>query len=392
MKTKLLGLALILATVSAVAFYPAVRGATTNTPPVQQSAARKIEVVFVLDTTSSMGGLIETAKEKIWSIATTMAQTAQAPEIRMGLVAFRDRGDEYVTQVVDLSTDLDTMYATLMRFAAVGGGDGPESVNQALDAAVNRISWSQDPSAYQVVFLVGDAPPHMDYQGEARYPEIVRAAAAKGIVVNTIQCGNVQETIGPWTEIARLGNGRYMKVGQAGDAFAVATPYDEEIAALSTELDGTRLYYGTDEELAGFDAKAAATDSLHALASVAAQARRAIFNATESGVANLFGDGDLVDDIETGRVKLEDVPAPELPESLRAMSPEEQAAQVAEVAGRRDELRQRIQALSDARSSYIEEKVDEAEGATGSLDLQIYETVRDQAAEKGLTYEEGPQF
>ena len=85
--------------------------------------------------------------------------------------------------------DLDSMYAKLMDFAADGGGDGPEAVNEALDAAIHRMSWSQDQSAYKVVFLVGDAPPHMDYQDDVKYPQIVAAAAAKGIVVNTIQCG-----------------------------------------------------------------------------------------------------------------------------------------------------------------------------------------------------------
>jgi uncharacterized protein YegL len=95
--------------------------------------------VFVLDTTGSMGGLISTAKEKIWSIASTLAQAEQASEISMGLVAYRDRGDAYVTRIVDLDKDLDSMYAKLMDFAADGGGDGPEAVNEALAAAIHDI-------------------------------------------------------------------------------------------------------------------------------------------------------------------------------------------------------------------------------------------------------------
>ena len=119
---------------------------TVNLPPVDPLTNQRplVEVVFVLDTTGSMSGLIQAAKEKIWSIATTLAPAQPAPEIRMGLVAYRDRGDDYVTRVVDLSDDLDSMYATLMDFRAAGGGDGPESVNQALHDAVHRISWSQD--------------------------------------------------------------------------------------------------------------------------------------------------------------------------------------------------------------------------------------------------------
>lgn len=396
MKAKLIATAMIGLTVTTIALYPTLQSSATSV--VQQSGTmhqspRSIEVVFVLDTTSSMSGLIETAKEKIWSIATTMAQAEQAPEIRMGLVAFRDRGDDYITRVVDLSSDLDSMYATLMQFTAVGGGDGPESVNQALADAVNRISWSQDSASYQVIFLVGDAPPHMDYLGEAQYPETARAAARKGIVINTIQCGDVQQTVAPWTQIAALGNGRYMRVGQAGDAFAVATPYDEELAALSAELDRTRLFYGSDEERAELDAKVAATETLHGLASVAARARRAVFNATASGAANLFGDSDLVDDLARGQVELEDVPAENLPAALRPLTREEQEVELAAIAGRRSALQQKIDTLTESRADYIEERVNEAEGAESSLDRQIFDVVREQAAPLGLTYDAGgPEF
>jgi Mg-chelatase subunit ChlD len=392
-KTKALAAALIGMTVTAVALYPTVK--TSATTAGQQHIAQspqRIEVVFVLDTTSSMSGLIDTAKEKIWSIATTMAQAEQAPEIHMGLVAFRDRGDDYVTRVVDLSTDIDSMYATLMQFQAAGGGDGPESVNAALADAVGNISWSQDSSSYRVIFLVGDAPPHMDYFGETRYPAIVREAADRGIVVNTIQCGDVQQTVAAWTEIASLGNGRYMKVGQAGDAFAVTTPFDEALAQLSAQLDETRLFYGSEAELEALDAKASATQSLHELASFAARARRAVFNSTASGVANLFGGNDLVDDIASGEIELDAVPTEQLPAALQALDRDAQAAELAAIASRRSDLQQKIERLASERAGYIEERVNEAEGADSSLDRQIFDVVREQAAPLGLTYEGGPEF
>src|SRR5215831_756131 len=68
-----------------------------TTAPRGQSKPR-IEVCFVLDTTGSMGGLIEGAKQKIWSIANEMVSAKPTPELRLGLVAFRDRGDEYVVK------------------------------------------------------------------------------------------------------------------------------------------------------------------------------------------------------------------------------------------------------------------------------------------------------
>src|SRR5690606_10467901 len=291
-------------------------------------------------------GLIDAAKEKIWSIAASMSQATPAPEISMGLVAYRDRGDAYVTQVVDLSTDLDSMYATLMDFTADGGGDGPESVNQALHDAVHAMSWSQDPNSYKVVFLVGDAPPHMDYQDDAKYPEIVAAAAAKGIVVNTIQCGGLPETTPHWQRIAALGNGRYFQVEQSGNAIAIETPFDERIAALAARLDATRLFYGTSAQRAEMEQKIAATAKLSEHASTAALARRGVFNASVSGAANLAGEQDLVHDVLSDRVDLDALAPSELPPELASLPPDEQRRLIEQKAAEREALQREIQALS----------------------------------------------
>jgi uncharacterized protein YegL len=395
MKTNILVTGLVLATIGTVLVYPTLRGhATASThivvPP--PSAAKRVEVVFVLDTTGSMGGLIETAKEKIWSIASTLAQAHQTPEISMGLVAYRDHGDAYVTRVIDLDRDLDSMYAKLMDFAADGGGDGPEAVNEALQAAVERVSWSQDPGTYKVVFLVGDAPPHMDYQ-DVKYPQVVAAAAARGIVINTIQCGSMGETVAPWQQIAALGRGHYFTVEQAGGAVAVATPFDEQIATLAAQLDDTRLYYGSSDEVAQMADKIAATTRLNEEASVSARARRGVFNVSEAGVAgNFLGGRELVDDVASGRVDLDAVPAAELPATVAAAPPEARQAMVEATAQKREELQREIAKLGAERDAFIEAEVERNGGAEGSLDQQIYEAVRDQAADVGIVYDGGPKF
>jgi Mg-chelatase subunit ChlD len=398
MKTNILVTGLVLATVGTVLLYPTIRGNATGAP-IQTTTARvgpvsakKVEVVFVLDTTGSMGGLIHAAQEKIWSIASTLAQAQQAPEISMGLVAYRDRGDAYVTRVVDLNKDLDSMYSKLMDFTADGGGDGPESVNEALNAAIERMSWSQDPSTYRVVFLVGDAPPHMDYQDDVKYPQIMAAAAAKGIVVNTIQCGNMPSTVAPWRQIAALGHGRYFTVEQAGSAVAIATPFDAKIAELAANLDETRLYYGSAEEKAAMAGKVAATTRLREEASVAAQARRGAFNASASGAANLLGGHELVDDVASGRVDIAAVPPAALPASIAELAPEKQREVVAAKAEKRQVLQREIAKLAAERDAYIKKQVEAAGGAADSLDQQIYDAVREQAAPVGLKYEGGPKF
>ena len=396
MKSKILGLALFALTLGAVIYYPSLKAKHIDPAPIEHivtpAGIPKIDVVFVLDTTGSMSGLIQTAKDKIWSIATTMASAQPTPEIRIGLVAYRDRGDHYVTKVVDLSDDLDSVYAALMDFQADGGGDTPESVNQALYEAVHNISWSQDSQAYQVVFLIGDAPPHMDYQGEVQYPEIVMAALEKGIVINTIQCGEIPTTVGPWTQIASLGHGKFFQVGQAGSAVAMTTPFDAEIATLSARLDDTRLYYGSKEEKEKMARKVAATDKLHKSSSVESRARRAAFNMSAAGKANLLGENELVDGITSGTIKLDELDEAELPAALKPMAPAEQEAYVARLAGERADLQRQIRELADDRDSYISKKVEEAGGYKDSLDQKIYDAVSEQAGIVGLEYSDGPEY
>jgi len=352
-----------------------------------------VEVVFVLDTTGSMGGLIAAAKEKIWSIANTLATADPAPEIRMGLVGYRDRGDHYVTVVTALTDDLDAVYTQLMQYQADGGGDGPESVNQALYEAVTKPAWSRDARTYRVIFLVGDAPPHMDYQDDVKYAESCRLATRNDIVINTIQCGDVPETMPVWQKIARLAEGRYFRVAQSGSAVLYETPYDEPLADLSAQLDDTRIYYGDATQVAAMEARKREADAIYEAAAPSAVAKRTIFNAGKAGAKNFLGSQELVEDVASGRVDLEAVAEAELPAELKAMIPEERQAYIAEQGVTRQALQKKIEELAGKRQAFIEEKV-KAEAGKGadSLDAQLYRCIKAQAAEKEIQYTGGPAY
>ena len=195
MKTNILVTGIVLATVGTVLIYPTIRGNATGTPQSSKVIApigtKRVEVVFVLDTTGSMGGLIEAAKEKIWSIA-SRSPAQPAPEISIGLVAYRDRGDAYVTQVVDLTATSTRCTRSCMDFTADGGGDGPESVNQALERRGHKMSWSQDRSTLQGHLPGRRRAAAHGLPGRREVPGDRRGRGrSKGIIINTIQCGSM---------------------------------------------------------------------------------------------------------------------------------------------------------------------------------------------------------
>lgn len=349
-----------------------------------------VDAVFVLDTTGSMGGLIQSAKDKIWAIANTLAGAKPSPKLRIGLVAYRDRGDDYVTKRFELSEDLDAIYKELVAFQAQGGGDSPESVNQALNEAVTKFDWSKESSTYRVIFLVGDCPPHMDYPDDVKHPETCKQAAEAGIVINTIQCGADESTTAVWTTIARAAEGKFFQVEQEGNALVAETPYDADLARLSGELDRTCVYYGTQTlRRQQSERKLAALKTADDV-SAPASAQRAVFNASEAGLKNFVGSQELVADVAAGKVDLAKLKKEELPESLQKLTPGERAAEVKALADQRSLLRQQIDSLAEKRQKHLEQLA--AERGKETLEAIIFQTVREQGKKAGIHYEGGPSF
>jgi Mg-chelatase subunit ChlD len=355
------------------------------TPTPVPSGHAAIEAVFVLDTTGSMSGLLDGAKQKIWSIANEMAAASQGTRIRVGLIGYRDRGDQYVTRRFDLTEDIDLVYGNLLEFRAQGGGDTPESVNQALHEAVTTMSWSRGTGVYRVIFLVGDAPPQMNYGDDVPYAKSARLAAQHDIVINAVQCGEMSATTPIWQEIASLGGGEYAAIAQDGAMVAIRTPLDEELARLGREVAETVLPYGSPETRSELNLKRAR--SLEAPAP--AQAERLAYLSKLGGRVNL-GAMDLLDAISSGAVDAADVPEAELPEEMRELSADEREDFVEERLARRSALRQRIAELSSERDVAVRSARRSAasEGKSEGFDDKVLETVRSQAKAKGIRYDE----
>lgn len=346
----------------------------------------QIEVCFVLDTTGSMGGLIEGAKRKIWSIANQMVAAKPTPKLKIGLIGYRDRGDEYVTKVFDLTEDIDAVYARLQEFQAGGGGDGPESVNQALHESVTKMTWSADKNVLKIVFLVGDAPPHMDYQDDVKYKDACQAAVKKDLIINTVQCGALPDTTPIWKEIASLAEGSYVAIGQTGDMQIISTPMDAELSKLNVEVGKTIVAYGGERERRSVVAKQARAEA----AAPAAAADRLSYNLSSGGGRGVVvqGGGDLVDDVRDGHAKLEEVKKEELPEEMRGMSAAQQEAYLKEKAEARTKLQAKINDLLKQRQAYIDAETKKLaqQGKGDAFDTNVAKMLREQAKRKNIEY------
>jgi len=345
------------------------------TAPPNAEVRPRIEVVFAVDTTGSMGGLIDGAKRKVWSIANALASGQPRPDVRVGLVAYRDLGDAYVVQPTPLTGDLDEVYASLQQFSADGGGDGPEHVNAALAQAIRQTQWSQDAGVLKLVFLVGDAPPHNDYSDGLNTTALAKEAAAKGITINTIRCGSDGTTGVVWQEIAAVTGGEFASIVQDGGVVSVATPYDAELQTLNAELADTVLGFGTAEDKARSDEK---VRTRRAMASPAAAAA-----ASYSAKAGRLNREDLVTAIEGG-LSLDEVSGEALPEELRGLSRPEQEAVLEAKGAKRKETNSRILEVAKKRDAYLKESEPAAAGA--GFDAQVFDMVKKQTSAIGVAY------
>lgn len=115
-----------------------------------------LDVVFVIDSTGSMEWVIEAVKARIANLMGVIKR--MVPIARVGIVAYRDRGEEYITRMHDLTTNTNPLRAFLSGVKAEAGGDWEEAVEEGLRVAIEGVHWRK--GSKKMILLVGDAPPH----------------------------------------------------------------------------------------------------------------------------------------------------------------------------------------------------------------------------------------
>ena len=233
---------------------------TTIELPISQQYERvQLDVMFLLDATGSMGDEIAQLQGNILAISEQIDALPGNIDVRYGLVTYLDRGDVYVTRVHEFTDSVSEFQEDLIAVVAQGGGDYPESMNEGLDMALNAVDWRSDDTV-RLMFLVADAPPHVDYQDDADYSLLMQDALARGIKIHQIASGGLQpEGEFVMRQIAQFTMGRFLfltydegVVGTVGDDrpdLEVGVPEDEQgIGDYSvSQLDELVLRLITDE-------------------------------------------------------------------------------------------------------------------------------------------------
>jgi hypothetical protein len=351
-------------------------------PATQPTDRPTIDVVFCIDCSGSMGGVIETAKQKVWAIVNEVAKAKPAPVLRIGLYGYGNGEGPF--RKFELTDDLDEVYKNLMTFKDEGWGS--EYVGLVIHRATDEMNWATGKQVLKVIYVVGNetarqGPEQFDYSKTAP------AAIAKDIVVNAIYCGNTdyQNATPTWMEIARLADGQYMEIAGEGGGIVLATPFDPELATLNARLNATYLGYGARAETGA--ANQLAQDSNAAGLGGAVLAERAM---AKSAAQYQNAGWDLVDAVKQADFDFAKLKDEELPKELRDLPADQRRAFVDAKARERDDVRKQIQDLATQRNAFVAEEI-KKQGLKGDAAFEeaVKKSIVQQAEKKGFTFDGG---
>jgi len=334
-----------------------------------------IQMAILLDNSGSMRGLINQARTQLWSVVNefvTTRKNGQIPQLQVALYIY---GTPPPKQILPLTDNLDKVSEELFAVSIRGGS---EHCGEVIREAVRNLAWSESNEDLKVIFIAGNEP---FTQGSVDYREACKAAIGKGITVNTIHCGpEAQGIAGKWKDGALLADGSFLNINQNQAVVEIPAPQDAKIATLNADLNDTYVSYGEEGEEG---ARRQAEQDTNA-SKVGSYSSRVAAKASNQYQNSAW---DLVDAVQNGDVKLEELEKDALPENMREMTLEEQKEYVAAQAGARAKIQAQIRELNEKRKKYVaaEMKKRGEEAADNSLGGAMREAVREQAAQKAFT-------
>jgi hypothetical protein len=353
------------------------------------TAAPKIQAAILLDVSNSMDGLIDQAKAQLWNMVNTMGKVKctgdASPQIEIALYEYGRTGNDakkgYVKQINSFITSLDSLSENLFNLTTNGGD---EYCGHVIKSSIDELQWNASKDDYKVIFIAGNE----DFlQGNIKYIEACNAAKEKGVIVNTIYCGDKMQGIKEhWNLNAECGNGNYTNINQNAREEDIPTPYDSMLITLNGTLNGTYLAYNSYGLVS--QGKQARMDVANAKLSKAAEIKRI----KSKGNAKVYTNAqwDLVDaQKKEGEVVFNKIDSKVLPDSLRNKTVEELKVIVQQKAIERTATQQQIATLNSQREAYIAaEKAKRANTKTEqTLETEVERIIKEQVKRYNMRIE-----
>lgn len=344
----------------------------------------KIQLAILLDTSSSMSGLIDQARNQLWQIVNEFSKASRhgvKPTLEVAVYEYgNNRLSErsgYIRRVTGLTSELDEVSEALFSLTTSGGS---EYCGYVIKTAVKQLRWSNSDNDIKAIFIAGNEP---FTQGPVYFGEAISLAKNKGIVVNTIHAGNVYQGASTgWKEGALLAGGEYMSIDHNYQISHYKAPQDDRIYILNQQLNQTYIPYGSlgkkkYERQRMQDIKSKSISS--GLMSKRARAKASAMYDNSKW--------DLVDAVSKNKVNIDKLKENELPEELQKMTKEKRKQYVKKKIEARIKLKKEIIELTEKRNKYITEKRKNAvKPSIATMNEAVTSAVRKQGKSKDYTF------
>ncbi len=354
----------------------------TNIPAAvteQPNLNPKIQAAILLDVSNSMDGLIDQAKAQLWNMVSTMGKATckgVAPKIEIALYEYGRTTNSisagYVKQLSAFTTDLDKLSDILFSLNTDGGD---EYCGQVIFTSLNNLNWDPSPESYKVIFIAGN---ENFLQGKLQYKKACALAKQKGVIVNTIYCGERMQGIREhWSVNDECGGGSFTNINQNEKINEIPTPYDDDIITLNEKLNGTYIAYGTD----GFTKSASQKqlDVKNRNINKSVEVKRITVKSNKSLYKN--ESWDMVDKFEDDKEIVSKIDKSSLTDSLKNKSNAEIQKIVIEKKKERGDIQKQISEKNTMREKYIatEKLKNNNRNNTATLESEIEKIIRKQA-------------
>ena len=341
-----------------------------------------VDLAICLDTSGSMDGLIDSARQKIWSIVNDLALAKPSPRLRVALLSFGNQGNEaeagWVRVESDLTEDLDLISARLFALKTNGG---TELVGRVIQKSLLSLSWDKGQGLKLIVVAGNESA---DQDKEVPFRAVCKQAITSGVMINSIYCTrNEDASIAQgWKEVALLADGHYAAIDQDRGTITIATPFDGKLSELSVTLNGTYVPWGA----AGAEGKARQTLADKDARKLNQQAEASRAKSKSTGFYR--NSWCLVDSLRDKKVKLEDIKQEDLPEELRGKTVDELRAYLEAKLAEREKIQAQINDLHKQRAVYISTEMSkQGTDEEKAFDAAVRRAIRSQAKLKGFEFE-----
>ncbi|MCY7290726.1 MAG: hypothetical protein LH615_00940 [Ferruginibacter sp.] len=353
---------------------------SNNKKPMQKAFQPKIQVAILLDVSGSMDGLIEQAKSQLWNMVNTMGKATCAndvsPQIEIALYEYgrttNNAKQGYVKKINGFINDLDSLSQNLFSLKTDGGD---EFCGHVIYSSLNELAWDVANENYKVIFIAGNE----DFlQGDVLYTKACSLAKQKGVIVNTIYCGNKINGIREhWNLAGECGNGSFTNINQDAKTEDIPTPYDSIMYSLNDKLNNTYVAYGASGYLS--KGKQVQMDAANVSVSKSAGIKR-----IQAKSSKLYSNAqwDLVDAKLNDKEAIKKLDKKVLPDSLKNKTTEELELMVSQKSNERNNIQKEIAQVTIKREAFMNaEKVKNttATNSAATLETEVEKIIRAQA-------------